>query len=371
MHRETPLLRRLVLGSAIVVGFALPSMAHADCVSSTPIHAGVADPAGDALTVDLTGFSVVLDNICALSVHISPADLRAGHSATLLIDSDNDAATGAPGGFESEIEWDDTAAPYYVTLIPSGGVPLPLPKWPGVATWLPVQLVASPGATTVRMIAQTDHGQDGGDSTGPLLAPITYVDGPPSPATNPRPVPYSPPPIAPTVQTPNVAGRHAVGATLVCIAPYPTGRPIPPPTYQWLRGGTPIDGATRKAYIATSDDAQRNVSCRITATTSAGQAQQTSVAVTVYAAPSPIGPVRITGAVRVGARVHAHSVWRGHPTLRFQWYRGGTPIPGANGQMYTVRPADARRLLRCRITATNPAGTATATTAHRLVDGSA
>ena len=46
-----------------------------------------------------------------------------------------------------------------------------------------------------------------------------------------------------------------------------------------------------------------------------------------------------------------------------QWLRAGTDIPGATGASYTPVPADDLKALACRVTATNPAGSAVTVTA--------
>jgi hypothetical protein len=52
-------------------------------------------------------------------------------------------------------------------------------------------------------------------------------------------------------------------------------------TYQWLRGGANIAGATAATYVTVGADAGTNVSCRVTAHNPAGSANSTSNAIAV------------------------------------------------------------------------------------------
>jgi hypothetical protein len=48
--------------------------------------------------------------------------------------------------------------------------------------------------------------------------------------------------------------------------------------------------------------------------------------------------------------------WTGSPTLAFKWLRDGVPIAGATTQTYKLTAEDVGREIRCRVTATNAAG---------------
>ena len=55
-------------------------------------------------------------------------------------------------------------------------------------------------------------------------------------------------------------------------------------------------------------------------------------------------------------------VWSYAPTsYAYQWMHGATPISGATTSTYTVTPADSGTSVSCRVTATNAAGSASAT----------
>jgi hypothetical protein len=72
----------------------------------------------------------------------------------------------------------------------------------------------------------------------------------------------------------------------------------------------------------------------------------------------------ITGSPLVGQTLTcSDGTWRGSPTFTRQWLRNGSPIAGQTATTYTVVAGDDGQSLACRVTATNGAGSATATTA--------
>jgi hypothetical protein len=87
--------------------------------------------------------------------------------------------------------------------------------------------------------------------------------------------------------------------------------------------------------------------------------------------PARVAPVllrapQLSGSGRIGAALAADpGLWSGSPapSLTLNWQRDGTDIPGATGTGYVPGPADDLRAIRCRVTASNAAGTASAVTA--------
>lgn len=69
--------------------------------------------------------------------------------------------------------------------------------------------------------------------------------------------------------TATVEGKPTVGKRLRAVLPQLSG-PAQSWTYQWLRGGKPIKGATKKAYQLRKTDRRRKVTVRITATSATG-----------------------------------------------------------------------------------------------------
>jgi Carboxypeptidase regulatory-like domain len=86
---------------------------------------------------------------------------------------------------------------------------------------------------------------------------------------------------------PVVSGTPTVGDTLSCSSGSWTGHPAPTFTYEWLRDGIPIPGATTSSYVAQSADEGRSVACEVFAKNAAGKKRATSASVVV----SPLPPI--------------------------------------------------------------------------------
>lgn len=75
----------------------------------------------------------------------------------------------------------------------------------------------------------------------------------------------------------------------------------------------------------------------------------------------------ISGTTSIGQVLTSTTgTWTGSPTptYTYQWQRGTTNIGSATSSTYTIVDADAGSTLRCRVTATNSAGSATANSAN-------
>lgn len=77
----------------------------------------------------------------------------------------------------------------------------------------------------------------------------------------------------------------------------------------------------------------------------------------------------ITGSLTTGTHLScSEGSWSNAPNgFTYQWYRDGTPIIGAAGDAYTVLTTDEGLTLTCAVTASNPGGAASATSAGVLV----
>ena len=76
-----------------------------------------------------------------------------------------------------------------------------------------------------------------------------------------------------------------------------------------------------------------------------------------------VAPV-ISGSTSLGSVLSSTTgTWTGTPTITFtyQWYRGATLITGATSSTYTIVVADSAAALTCQVTATNGAGSVSAT----------
>jgi len=128
-------------------------------------------------------------------------------------------------------------------------------------------------------------------------------------------------------------------------------------SYQWLRGGVEINGATAQTYTVTGADAEHSLSVRVTGTkvkyTTASKTSAETTAVP-KGALSPTPAPTISGTVVVGKVLTADpGTWGpGTVELTYQWLRGSSAISGAVAKTYTVSGADAGATLAVRVTGT-------------------
>jgi len=147
--------------------------------------------------------------------------------------------------------------------------------------------------------------------------------------------------------------------------------------YQWQRcsvsgsGCVNIPGATSSTYTLTAADGGSSVRSTVSARNVNGASPYAASTVDVVVpVPAPTAAPLISGLPGVGQRLSATSgSWNTDATFAHQWQRcaaGGTacvPIAGATGTTYVLVGADAGHVLRAVVTATNVAGTGSATSA--------
>ena len=150
--------------------------------------------------------------------------------------------------------------------------------------------------------------------------------------------------------------------------------------YRWQRcsadgtGCGNIDNATQRTYTLKANDVDQAVRVVVTASKADGQTSANSAATDVIssnAAPKSTTSPTVSGTTRPGEELTAaHGAWTGGVrSYAYQWWRcdqaGGTctDAAGANGSTYGVRASDVGHTLRVVVTATNLAGSATATSA--------
>ncbi len=127
----------------------------------------------------------------------------------------------------------------------------------------------------------------------------------------------------------------SMGASVTLIA---SASGTPAPSYQWMKNGVAISGATGVSYTigsATSADAG---TYSVVASNSAGSATSSGAVLTVNTATS--GPV-ITSqpasqAVKMGGTVTFIVVATGTPSPTYQWRKNGTAIMGASNASYVI-----------------------------------
>lgn len=159
-------------------------------------------------------------------------------------------------------------------------------------------------------------------------------------------------------------------------------------SFQWLRNGVSIDGATSPAYTVTSADQGTTIQCQIfVSNASAGSTQiavppggwvvapvpesAPPVAPPTITPPSTSAPLAVGGP---GGQVLTcdpkEKGWRGGPTFTYQWYRNGLAIVGATASTYSVTPGDlaTRAVFQCAVTGTNAGGASVKVSANRATE---
>jgi hypothetical protein len=140
-----------------------------------------------------------------------------------------------------------------------------------------------------------------------------------------------------------------------------SGSPAPTFTYQWLRAKASIESATKNTYEVVEADEGHSLSCKVTATNSAGSTPQISSNEVLVSAKPPEDTeepkVLGTPEPEVGESLTCSpGTWKGGPTFTYQWLREGVSIESATAGTYIVQQADELHSLSCEVTATNGAG---------------
>ena len=168
---------------------------------------------------------------------------------------------------------------------------------------------------------------------------------------------------------PSISGTPTVGQELSAANGTWTGSPAPGYEYQWNRDDAPIAGATASDYTLVADDEGTLITVTVTASNSQGSASATSEAVGPVAA-APVAPAFtanpvLSGTPTVGQQLtvtNGTATGTPAPTFTRSWLRDGVAIsPAQTGTTYTLVEDDVDASITVEVTATNSAGTDTAT----------
>ena len=141
-------------------------------------------------------------------------------------------------------------------------------------------------------------------------------------------------------------------------------------SYQWLRDGVAISGATNNTYTVVLADVGTSITCRVRATNTGGYGESTSNAIVIIAAPVNTGLPIISGTPSVaGVLSVSNGTWLHSPTYSYQWLRNGVNISGATSNTYTVQADDQGQQISARVTGTNAAGSASVTSSSAAIAG--
>ncbi|MGC4175052.1 glycoside hydrolase family 9 protein [Demequina sp.] len=178
-----------------------------------------------------------------------------------------------------------------------------------------------------------------------LSAAAGFLSAPEAPVTLPD-LPFD------SAPKPSITGSKALGGTLK--AKIGTWDPTPSTvTYQWLRNGKKIVGATTSTYKVTRADSGASLSVTVKGSkTGYVTTSRTSSAVKVNKFFTKTPTPTITGPAFAGYRLTAHpGSWSPSATsFSYQWLRNGKPITSATKSSYVLTKADAGAKITVAVT---------------------
>ncbi|MDQ7993893.1 MAG: hypothetical protein AAGC63_00495, partial [Propionicimonas sp.] len=276
------------------------------------------------------------------AVTVAPGILRATVEPTLAgLARVGDTLVLSPGLYATDSD-DSTAVGTSIEWL-ADGTPIA-----GATRTTFVPAAAQAGAAISARVTVTKPGYTTLTLTTAASAAVLAEDVSPFP-TQPTPDPVDPDPLVAITKAASVSGTARVGATLTA-APGSYSPTTVDLSYQWLRGSTPIAGATARSYRLAPADLDAIVSVRITAAASgcqpvtqlvtAGLGQQGSIS-----ASKPVvtlkGKAVKKSKVKVGATlgVAPGTVAAPGSTIKrtYQWYAGSKKVSGSAGRKSTLK----------------------------------
>ncbi|UWQ19641.1 hypothetical protein [Jannaschia sp. M317] len=131
-------------------------------------------------------------------------------------------------------------------------------------------------------------------------------------------------------------------------------------TYQWLRDGRTISGATADSYLLTQDDVGSNIS--VQATVGGNAIRSTATGDVENLNDRPTGILAVTGTTvedsTLTADASAIADEDGLGTFAYQWLRDGEALAGATTDSYLLTQEDAGSLITVQLSYTDQLGTA-------------
>ena len=137
-------------------------------------------------------------------------------------------------------------------------------------------------------------------------------------------------------------------------------------SYQWIAGGTDIQGATGSGYTLTAEEKELTIQVWVTFTDDAGyeEAMTSDATEAVVAKPnSPAtGAPAITGTAQVGETLSvdtsgiADEDGLDNTTFSYQWIAADTEIAGAANSTYDLSDADRGKAIQVRVSFTDDGG---------------
>ena len=131
-------------------------------------------------------------------------------------------------------------------------------------------------------------------------------------------------------------------------------------SYQWIAGGTDIDGATGSSYELTSSEQGQTIKVRVTFTDDRDNEEtltsEATVAVAAAANRGATGQPTISGTPHVGQTLTADTSaiddqdGLTNASYSYQWIAGSTDIAGASGSSYLLTSSEQGQTIKVRVT---------------------
>ena len=173
---------------------------------------------------------------------------------------------------------------------------------------------------------------------------------------------------SPATGLPTITGTAQVGQTLtadITAIADSDGLTNVSYSYQWLAGGSDIDGATGSTYDVSDDDVGKTIKVRVSFTDDAGNEETLTSAAPAEVAAKPNSPATgqptISGTAQVGETLTASTLGVAdadgldNATFAYQWIAGGSDIDGATGSTYELSDADVGKTIKVRVSFTDDA----------------
>ncbi|WP_051181055.1 hypothetical protein [Arthrobacter sp. TB 26] len=147
-----------------------------------------------------------------------------------------------------------------------------------------------------------------------------------------------------------------VGSTLTAVA-RPNDLRWTLITYQWLRNGMPVAGATTASYELTNADIGKTIGLE-----SYGEADSYQDAGETFTAETPVkgytltpGAPAVSGTGQVGSVLTvAPGAWTIGTSYKYRWLRNGAAVTGATAESYKLTEADRGQRIAVRVTGSKP-----------------
>lgn len=205
-------------------------------------------------------------------------------------------------------------------------------------------------------IAEVTNAAHGGNAAGPVESDAALAISSSTTASNACAAAMNGPVLSSTA--PTIIGTHAVGSTLGVNS----GAWTPTPdsfTYQWLRDGVAIPGATNETYPVSTSDGGHVLSVAVIARKAEflDSATATSATVSIPLGTLTAATPTISGTFKVGGRLAANpGAWKAGSapvaSLTYQWLRNGAAITKATTATYALTAADYATAISVRVTGT-------------------